>query len=284
MIQSESVSLLPRVSHGPQPPTSATRPLNVAWHHLSVAEDDAVTDAEVVGDDELEDLPKTSRSAEAGLAIATTALGLIPVAGPAVQALANYVIAPAIGKRRERWLHELADVVQELQERLEGFDPRDLEGNEQFVSAVFAASDAAMRTHHDEKLAMLRNALVNGVLDGAPDEHEQLLFIRFVNELTPLHVRVLAFMADPGGWFDRHGIERPNLMMGGVSTILEVGMPELAGRQDLWGQLIRDLDQCALVEGGAIGATMTPQGIWAGRAKPLGQRFLSFITLDEPIA
>ena len=114
--------------------------------------------------------------------MATTAFGLIPVAGPAVAALANYVIGPEIGKRRERWLHELGEVVRELEERMEDFDPRHLEGNEQFVSA---ASDAAMKTHYEEKLAMLRAALVNGVLEGAPDEHEQLLFIRFVDELTP---------------------------------------------------------------------------------------------------
>ena len=68
------------------------------------------------------------------------------------------------------------------------------------VPTVFAASDAAMKTHYEEKLAMLRAALVNGVLEGAPDEHEQLLFIRFVDELTPLHVRLLALLDDPAGW------------------------------------------------------------------------------------
>src|SRR5438105_5705223 len=140
---------------GPSPPSS----LAGAWrcHHLTVANDDDVTDAEVVGkDDELADPPPTSRAAEASLAVATTAFGLIPVAGPAVAALANYVIGPEIGKRRERWLHELGEVVRELEERMEDFDPRHLEGNEQFVSA---ASDAAMKTHYEEKLAMLRAAL-----------------------------------------------------------------------------------------------------------------------------
>lgn len=69
------------------------------------------------------------------------------------------MIGPSLERRKEEWFNYLADAVDELRERLDGFDPRDLDGNEQFVSAVLAATTIAMKSHRQEKLEMLRNAL-----------------------------------------------------------------------------------------------------------------------------
>lgn len=62
------------------------------------------------------------------------------------------------------------------------------------------------------------------MLPDAPDEHEQLTFLRLVAELTPLHVRMLAVLAEPEGWFVRHPeLEKPSF---GISSGLA---PEAKG-------------------------------------------------------
>lgn len=165
------------------------------------------------------DLPGRSR-AEIGAGLARAAISSVPLVGGAAAELFDLVLAPSLERRRDEWMGYLGEAVEELRERLDGFDPRDLEGNEQFVSSVLAASTLAMRTHQTEKLRMLRNAIVNSVLPGAPDDYEQMAFLRYVDELTPLHARVLAFVADPRGWFERHGIEQPTFMAAGLSTIV----------------------------------------------------------------
>lgn len=107
-------------------------------------------------DDELGDLPGRSK-AEIGASIVSAGVSSIPIVGGAAAELFELVIAPSLEKRRDEWLRKLGEAVDELRERLEGFDPRQLEGNEQFVSAVLAASTVAVKSHDEEKLDLLRN-------------------------------------------------------------------------------------------------------------------------------
>lgn len=231
-------------------------------------------------DDPIGGLPGRSK-AEIGASIVSAGVSSIPLVGGAAAELFELVLAPSLEKRRDEWLRRLGEAVDELRDRLEGFDPRNLEGNEKFVSAVLAASTIAVKTHETEKLVMLRNALVNAVLPGAPEQHEQMTFLRYVDELTPLHVRILAFVADPVQWFDDRGLERPRYMSAGVATILELGMPELAGRRELYDRVAFELQQRGLADV-PLHAMMTNDGVWSQRATGLGQRFLHFITLEEP--
>lgn len=238
---------------------------------------------EVVSDNvpDVPDLPGRSK-AEIGAAIVRAGISSIPVAGGAAAELFDLVIGPSLERRKEDWFNYLADVVDELRERLEGFDPRDLDGNEQFVSAVLAASTVAVKSHQQEKLEMLRNALVNSVLPGAPDEHEQLTFLRLIDELTPLHVRMLAVLADPQGWFARHpDLEKPSFAFSSsLGALLEAALPELRDRRELYDGIGFDLDQRRLGGGGgSLHSMMSASGAWSSRSTPLGQRFLAFISL-----
>ena len=164
--------------------------------------------------------------------------------------------------------------LQELRERLEDFDPRDLQGNEAFVTTVLATSILAIKTHQAEKLESFRHAIVNSVLPGAPDEFEQMTFLRYIDELTPLHVRVLTLLDDPRGWFDRHGIPQPNFMSAGIGAVLDPGVPELGGRKD---QVLTDLGARGLTVGTNPGVA-SADSIWSQHTTPLGRAFLAFIT------
>ena len=235
-------------------------------------DDDSESDAPIG------DLPGRS-AAEAGAGIVKAGLTGVPIVGGAAAELFELVMAPSLERRRDEWLRRLGMAVEELRTRLEGFDPRDLEGNEAFVSTVIAASTIAVRTHQAEKLEMLGNAVVNAAMPNAPADYEQMTYLRLVDELTPLHVRVLALLADPGAWFDRHNITRPNIAAGAISSVVQAGIPELSGRTDLTEQVARDLYAQGLTEVASFHGVMSGSGVWAQRATALGRAFLSFVGL-----
>lgn len=240
---------------------------------------DGMADADEIKED-LDDLPGRSK-AEFGASIASAAISSVPIVGGAAAELFEFVLAPSLERRRDEWLRQLGQAVEELRQRMEDFDPRDLENNEAFVSAVLAASTVAVKTHQQEKLEMLRNAIVNTVLPGAPDEYEQMRFLRYIDELTPLHVRVLSFLEEPAEWFDDRGIEKPNFMAAGLSAMLELGLPELKDRRTIYDRVVAELDALGLSgAASALHTTMTNSGVWSSRITELGMAFLAFITLD----
>src|SRR5260370_7181085 len=57
-----------------------------------------------------------------------------------------------------------------------------------------------MRSHQREKLQALRNAVLNVAAGTAPDENLQLVFLNYLDTLTPLHLTLLDCVADPREW------------------------------------------------------------------------------------
>ncbi len=62
--------------------------------------------------------------------------GLTAVTGGLANDLLSLVLVPALQRRRDEWHKDLADVVEELEKRFCGFDPRSLGENEVFISAT----------------------------------------------------------------------------------------------------------------------------------------------------
>lgn len=63
-----------------------------------------------------------------------------------------------------------------------------------FISVMIAATQAAGRTHRHEKLEMLAAAVESSAIGVDLDEDMQLLFIRYIDELTATHFALLAFL------------------------------------------------------------------------------------------
>jgi hypothetical protein len=100
--------------------------------------------------------------------------------------------AAPIEKRRERWLIELGKVVNQLCDRVDDLTPEKLFASEPFVSLALTASRIALRSHQEDKLAELRNAVLNSMAASAPSEDKQFILLRLVDELTPTHIQALA--------------------------------------------------------------------------------------------
>ena len=121
------------------------------------------------------------------------ALSAIPVVGGPAAELFSAILIPPLARRRDEWLQALADGLRDLQERVRGFRVESLSNNEAFVTAVMHASQTAIRNHQREKRQALRNAVLNVAANRAPKEDVQLMFLNFIDTLTPWHLHVLRF-------------------------------------------------------------------------------------------
>ena len=213
--------------------------------------------------------PVPKRSAgDVAHAITKAGLSIVPVVGgPAVE-LFQYVIQAPLEKRREEWMARIGEGISKLVS--EGPNLEALRDNEQFVSVVMQATQIAVRTHQQEKLEMLRNAVLNVATGKSTDESLQTMFLNFVDVFTEWHVRMLRFAQAPPGNRDA--------MMGGLSHVLEGAFPELRGQREFYDSVWHDLFQRGLINTDSLHVTMTGAGLVAKRTTGHGDKFLAFIT------
>lgn len=127
---------------------------------------------------EMKSVPSNSKG-DVLHAITKAGLSAIPiVGGPAVE-LFQYVVQPPLEKRRFEWMTSIGEKLNELEENK--FDLEKLKNDENFISVMMNASQMALRTHQEEKLDALRNAILNVAKGEAPDESVQHLFLNFVD-------------------------------------------------------------------------------------------------------
>lgn len=221
--------------------------------------------------------PKKTK-ADAAHSMVKAAFGSVPVIGAGAAELMSSIITAPFEKRKMEWIESIAERVKQLEEKIEGITSETLAQNDSFVTAVLEAGHIAVRTHQEEKLEALRNAVINTALPSAPSDDLQSIFINYVADLTPWHLRVLAFFSDPTKWGETHRIKYPNWTNGAPSTVLEHTFPELRGNRDFYILLTRDLDNRGLMDADSILTTMTRHGMFSPRTKPLGGEFITFIT------
>jgi hypothetical protein len=126
--------------------------------------------------------------------VALAAVSAVPGAGGPLQILLENIFAEPLERRRVKWFKELSFIIEQIQERVDGFDLEALSSNEVFITTVMHASQIAMRNHQNEKLKALRNAVLNSGLPSPPSEDEQSIFLYLVDRLTSWHLRILSLL------------------------------------------------------------------------------------------
>lgn len=197
-------------------------------------------------------------AATAGVGAIGQQLGMpVGVIEAAVAVVFGCIAVPLQG-RRDRWFQHAADALTDLQRRVGALEenPR----KEAVVDTVLAAIPIALRTSSETKRLALRNAIVNAGLPGAPDTIRQQMFLRLLEELTDMHVHVLALLASPEEWFRQRGRELPRHRGGtGINFVAEVSearleavlataFPEYASEEALLALVLDDLNARGLVE------------------------------------
>ncbi len=215
------------------------------------------------------EVPKPT-AGDAAHALAKAGLSVIPVVGgPAVE-LFQHLVQPPLERRRTEWMEQVGEKLQSLEQN--GLNLGDLQSNEQFITAVMQASTAAIRTHKTEKLAALRNAVINIATGQGPEETIQHLLLSFIDEFSEMHLRVLAFAHAP----------RPpaGISAGGLGHVLEDNIPSLRGNRALYDQLWKDLYLRGLINTESLHVMMTGNGLGQCRTTELGKSLLRL--LSEP--
>lgn len=223
--------------------------------------------------------PAHSKSRELAQDTTEAILNLVPVVGGTIATTLTVALNYRLNGRRERWFSELAEGVNELQERFEGFDPESLADNEQFLDAVVTATRTVDRSSQREKIEALRNAVLNSALPGAPDHDLQQLYLSMVDDLTPTHLRLLTLLNDPPLWFNqRPELQRPqfNLSSNRIQLI-NAALPDLAEKGDqVIERFYSALTSNGLVDGQLQGM-MSANGAWQSVTTEFATAFLSFI-------
>lgn len=227
----------------------------------------------------MDNLPTKKNASDVARELGRAVASIVPAAGGPLQVLFENVFSSPIERRKEAWLQQLAEVVQEVEERVAELTPEKLAQNEAFVTVAMQASQIAVRNHQQAKLEALRNAVLNAALPNSPKEDEQIVFLRLIDQLAPWHLTVLSVLDDPVQWMERHGVANPSWGMGAPSAVLEHCMPDLRGQRETYDQIVRDLQSDGLLgQGQFLHVTMTGGGMVTSRTTDRGKKFINFIT------
>jgi hypothetical protein len=206
-------------------------------------------------------------------------LSALPVAGGPAAELFAAIIAPPLARRRDAWLQSVADGLDALRQKTDGFDPVSLANNSAFVSVALQASRAAIQTHQNEKLEALRNAVLNVAAGRATDEDEQAMFLGYIETLTGWHIRMLKFFEAPMRMAAACGARTDYSFAGALAQPLEEVYHDLRGRRDFYDQITRDLVARGFLNSSpdVLHTMMTGSGMSAKRTTEIADRFLAFI-------
>lgn len=139
----------------------------------------------------MDKFPETSKSDYAH-AVAKGIISATPVAGGPLSILFENIFTTPLDKRKKEWFQSLSDAIEELTKKVEDITPESLSNNEIFISVSMQATQIALRNHQKEKLNALKNAVKNSAI--SIDENKVLMFTRIIDDMTPLHLKILEFL------------------------------------------------------------------------------------------
>jgi hypothetical protein len=132
--------------------------------------------------------PPNDSKAEAAAAAAKGLVSAIPFAGGLISEIGNLYLNP-LEKRKQKWMEDVSDALNKIRDEL-NILPEQLENNDAFISALYQATEIAMRNHQSEKRTALCNALISSASTDKNQELEARL-LRYVDELGLTHIRLL---------------------------------------------------------------------------------------------
>ncbi len=205
--------------------------------------------------------------------VVEAAVSLVPASGPLVK-LAELVV-PSLDKRREAWAQEVAILFNNLQENQ--LTSEKLATNEEWISAVFEASQVAMSTHVKTKLQMLRQLLEHMAIKQPRGQKEVIVrrFLRFIEELDDEHFMVLKYASDPSDWFTAKGIEKPSTRSGSRSTIIKLAKLEIS--DDILSIILNDLATRQLLTTDGFTTTVSEYSLYDKFTTSLGDQLLDWV-------
>jgi hypothetical protein len=224
--------------------------------------------------------PKAGKLRPVGQLVAGTVGSIpIPVAGGVLGAAFEMMADRGLNKRRDAWENTVVTAINQLIERNKA-----LADSEVLMTAVVKAGRIALATHQQEKLDSLRNAVLNSVAPGAPNDDDQARFFRLIDDLTQAHIVVLRFLEASGETLRGLPAARRPRPLEGSSELVRMGdlfkvvSPEIGEDQEWRDLLMYDLSTARLAVGmSSLDDNYTQLSDQRNFATGLGRRFLTFI-------
>ena len=226
-----------------------------------------------MAEDKLSQFPE-SDPRSFGYGVAQSALGMVPVAGPALQQFVAQVIGEPLQRRREDWHREVHAAILRLQQAADGFGIPTLQENQEFLSVVYEATHIAMKTRSEAKRERLINSVLHAAKGVSLDDAVRGRFMACIDRFSDNHVLALRVLDNPRDF--PACVERCRSMsMGARLNVLRAVSPDT--EDDAFEEICSDLLQERFIEGG-FKTTISGDGLLQSSTTKVGQAFLRFIS------
>jgi len=200
-------------------------------------------------------------------------IGAIPHWGPAYAVLFGAVFTKPLEQKTEAFLKALVDQIVEVEKTVDKIN--NLVSSESFVASTAQAVTMALMTVSEEKRQALRNAVINSV-KMKPSEDERLKYFITIQQLTPAHMRLLSFFADPYVFATVNSLnfELPT----GMSSTIPAKNVMRGYEPEFVDILIRDLSNAGLLFQFESSITVNSGQSFANNLTNYGKKFYEFVS------
>ena len=221
------------------------------------------------------ELEKISHPTAKDFGVALAKIALAPASE-----LIDLVITTPMSKRKDAFISDLAVRVKNMESKATGFTIESLKDNELFQTIIINAIRAAIATHQQEKIQALKNAVLNAALKPNINENVQMMFINYIDRLTPLHLIILKFLQYPKEYCEKHKIEIKGTGSS-VFSVLNMAIKDVEGH--VIEQIVKDLFTYGFINVDIQNykMTVTIQAVLNSHTTPFGNQFLTYITEPE---
>lgn len=228
--------------------------------------------------------PPTDPKAELAVALVKGAVSAISIAGGVISEVGSLYLNP-LEKRKQVWMNEVGRAIDEIQERFSRL-PESLEDDESFISFLYQTTILALKNHQREKLEALRHSLVSAADPERVSEDLVFQFIRYIDELSVTHLRILAGLEKHAGQLTR--FEQLEHVYSRFQSLTGMSLDRAMFRS-----FIQDLDARFLIRIGDIddfaefASKVSHLVLEESSKRPLevtklGRTFISFVRQKEP--
>ncbi|KAF6630552.1 hypothetical protein H6F38_14060 [Paenibacillus sp. EKM208P] len=209
---------------------------------------------------------------------AKNAIASIPVLGNLLSEAFSLLVTQPAEKRKENILIMIDQRLQQLEGN--SFDMGSLANNELFLSSVLQATQIAMRTHQQDKLAALLNIVTNVATDTSIDDSIVQMYLNIIDTFNEWHLRVLLLLNNPRKYYVDKGIPTHNIVTGSPMLVLYTIYPELKSRESFTKQILNDLFQRDMISTDPFNmvAVINVDRMLSSRTTETGKHFIEFIS------
>ena len=209
-----------------------------------------------------------------GYRVARSSLATVPFVGAQLTELVDACIGQPLIKRRDLWFSRLHEVLLDVQQKVENFQPENLAKDEEFITTVSRATDLVLKNNREDKIVAAENIVFNSATGLKLDEVLRDTFFGLLDRFSPLHLKFLKVLNAPME-NSLYANAVNSISAGAVVHGLEKVFPDLEGSTRT--EILHDL-KAAELSSGNENTVMTGNGLRSSFTTERGKTFIRFIS------